>query len=107
MDKKTIASWIGRLVIGAMFLITGLGKLTGAKDAVATFTTLGVEPWARYITGVLELAAAAMVLIPQLGRHVLGAQLAAVIMLGALWARSAPITPPFPWPSWSSLPALS
>lgn len=91
MDTKTIISWLGRLVIGAIFIMAGFPKLIGAAESVATFETLGVEPWGRYVTGLLELTSAALVLIPQLGRHVLGAQIAAVIMLGALVSHFGPL----------------
>lgn len=91
MDTKTIVSWLGRLVIGAIFIMAGLPKFMGNPDSIATFTTLGVEPWGRYLTGLLELVSAAFVLIPQLGRHILGAQIAAVLMLGALASHFGPL----------------
>ncbi len=57
-------------------------KFAGAPEPVYIFTTLGAEPWGRIGTGVLELVACVLLLLPRTA--VLGAVLGAGLMVGAL-----------------------
>ena len=38
-------------------------KFTGAEESVYIFTKVGMEPWGRYASGVVELIASIMLLI--------------------------------------------
>jgi len=51
---------------------------------VALFTAVGSEQWLRYVTGILELTGAVLIMVPKTKR--MGAALLATIMLGALTA---------------------
>jgi hypothetical protein len=51
--------------VAAVILIQTLYfKFTGAEESVYIFTTVGAEPWGRIGSGVVELIAAILLLIP-------------------------------------------
>jgi putative oxidoreductase len=76
------ASWILRLVAAVILLQTLFFKFTGAEESVYIFTTVGAEPWGRYGSGVIELIAAALLLIPNTA--VYGALLTVGVAAGAI-----------------------
>ena len=80
--NQTIASWILQLVVAAILLQTLFFKFTGAEESVYIFTTVGAEPWGRIGSGVLELIAALMLLIPATVPY--GAALTMAVMAGAI-----------------------
>ena len=71
-----------RLVAAGILLQTLFFKFTAAPESVFIFTQVGVEPWGRIASGVFELIAAVLILMPV--TQVLGALLAAGIMFGAI-----------------------
>jgi hypothetical protein len=77
-----ISSWILQLVVAGILLQTLFFKFTGAAESVYIFTTLGVEPWGRIGSGVVELVAAVLLLVPATAG--LGAGLALAIIAGAI-----------------------
>jgi len=86
MNKLTkpqkIASWVVRLTAAVILLQTLFFKFTGAPESVYIFTKIGVEPWGRYGSGVVELIAAIILLS---SRHCwLGAVLGLGMMGGAI-----------------------
>jgi hypothetical protein len=58
------ASWVLRITAAVILLQTLFFKFTGAKESVYIFSTLGLEPWGRIGTGVVELVASALILFP-------------------------------------------
>ena len=77
-----IASWILRVAAAVILLQTLFFKFTGARESVYIFSTLGVEPWGRIASGLVELIAAVLLLMPK--TTVLGAGLAAIVMVAAI-----------------------
>jgi uncharacterized membrane protein YphA (DoxX/SURF4 family) len=75
-------SWACQLVVAVILGQTLFFKFSGAAESVWIFSTLGAEPWGRIATGVIELIAALLVLLPRTAW--LGAGLAAGTMLGAI-----------------------
>ncbi|MBU0678904.1 MAG: DoxX family protein [Verrucomicrobia bacterium] len=71
-----------RLVAAIILLQTLYFKFLGAEESVFIFSKLGVEPWGRYASGIVELAAAILLLIPKTAWK--GAILALCAMSGAL-----------------------
>jgi hypothetical protein len=57
-------------------------KLAGAPESIYIFERLGVEPWGRYATGMFEVVAVVLLLIPRTAG--LGALMAIGLMFGAL-----------------------
>ncbi len=62
--SRTI-SWIARIGAAAILLQTLLFKFTGHSDSVMLFTMLGVEPWGRIGSGVMELILSVLLLVPR------------------------------------------
>ena len=79
-----IIDWIVRIVVAVVLLQTLFFKFTGAKESVYIFSTLGAEPWGRVGSGVVELVAAILLLIPRTA--VYGAILALGTISGAIFA---------------------
>lgn len=82
MTKNKIFPWFLRIIAAVIMLQTLYFKFTGAEESVYIFSTLGIEPWGRIGTGIAELIASALILIP--ATTVFGALLAAGIMGGAI-----------------------
>lgn len=74
--------WIVRLVAAGILLQTLYFKFTGAPESVFIFSTLGVEPWGRLASGVMELVASGLLLYT--GTAGLGGVLAMGLMGGAV-----------------------
>jgi uncharacterized membrane protein YphA (DoxX/SURF4 family) len=81
---KNIISWIAALVSAIIMLQTLYFKFSAAPESVYIFSTLGIEPWGRIGSGLGELIASALILIPS--RRWLGALLGLGIMSGAIFA---------------------
>jgi putative oxidoreductase len=64
MQVKQIIFWVLRIAAAAILLQTLYFKFTGHPESVALFTKLGVEPWGRIGTGVIELITGILLLLP-------------------------------------------
>ncbi len=85
MNKSSaIIPWIVKIVAAIILLQTLFFKFTAAPESVEIFTRVGIEPYGRIGTGVLELIAAILILIP--ATAYLGAGLALGLMVGAIGA---------------------
>jgi putative oxidoreductase len=76
------ASWCLQLVAAAILLQTLFFKFSGAEESVYIFTTLGAEPAGRIGSGIVELIAAILLLVP--ASIPFGAALTMAVMSGAL-----------------------
>jgi len=81
---KLILIWVFRLTAAIILLQTLYFKFTGAEESVYIFSTLGMEPYGRIGSGVVELIAAILILIPR--TTLLGALLGAGVMVGAIFS---------------------
>ena len=77
-----ITSWLLRGTAAAILLQTLFFKFTGAKESVYIFSTLGLEPYGRIGSGVVELIASILLLIPATVPY--GAILALGVISGAI-----------------------
>jgi uncharacterized membrane protein YphA (DoxX/SURF4 family) len=66
------------------FVGVSSAKLMGKPEMVALFTAVGIGQWFRYVTGILELTGAVLIVVPR--TRSIGAVLLATIMLGAITA---------------------
>jgi putative oxidoreductase len=83
MNKiTTISSWVLRIAAAVILLSTLYFKFTGHPESVELFTKLGVEPWGRIGTGVIELIVGILLLIP--ATAFIGAFLGIGLMAGAI-----------------------
>jgi hypothetical protein len=71
-----------RVTAAAILLQTLYFKFTAAEESVYIFTALGAEPWGRIASGVMELAAALLLLFPPTAA--LGGLLTMGVMSGAI-----------------------
>ena len=84
MKTCTIIAWICRVAAAVILLQTLFFKFTAAPESVYIFTKVGLEPWGRIGSGIAELIAATLILIP--ATTWLGAGLALVVMAGAIFS---------------------
>ena len=82
--KLNFLSWSLRLVVAVLLLQTLFFKFTGAEESVYIFSQLGAEPWGRIGSGVVELIASVLILLPR--TVVLGAILSLGTITGAILA---------------------
>ena len=82
--KWTVALWIAQLAVAAILGMAAFTKffVYTPDGSMALAEALGVGRWAITLIGLVELSAATLILIPR--RHVTGALLAALTMIGAL-----------------------
>jgi putative oxidoreductase len=81
-NVQGIVSWGLQLVVAGILLQTLFFKFTGAAESVYIFSTLGVESWGRILSGIVELVAAILLLVP--AATTVGAVLALAVMAGAI-----------------------
>jgi len=77
-----IGLWVVQGLLALAFVASASGKLLGQAEMVGLFDVIGVGQWFRYLTGLVELAGAALILVPK--TRVIGAGLLAGTMLGAI-----------------------
>lgn len=74
--------WVLQIVAAAILFQTLFFKFAAAEESVYIFSTLGLEPWGRIGSGVAELIACVLLLVPRTVPA--GALLALGVMSGAL-----------------------
>ncbi|MBL7666334.1 MAG: DoxX family protein [Bacteriovoracaceae bacterium] len=74
--------WILALISSVILLQTLAFKFTAAPESVWIFSTLGMEPWGRIGSGIMELIAGVCLLVPAL--RMWGALLTVGVMSGAI-----------------------
>ncbi len=86
---QTLISWLLQLVVAGILLQTLFFKFTGAEESVYIFSTVGrffniagMEPWGRIGSGVVELVASLLLLVPSTAS--IGAIVAMGVMGGAI-----------------------
>ena len=86
---QTVLSWVLQLAVAGILLQTLFFKFTGAEESVYIFSTVGrflhvtgVEPWGRIGSGVLELIASLLLIVP--ATATIGAVLTMGVMAGAI-----------------------
>lgn len=82
MNGQRIIFWITRLAAALIMLQTLYFKFTGQPESIYIFSVLGIEPWGRYGSGIVELIASILILVP--ATSWIGAFLGLGVMLGAI-----------------------
>ncbi|HAT75611.1 MAG TPA: DoxX family protein [Flavobacterium sp.] len=80
---KTL-TWIIRLIAAAILVQTLYFKFSAAEESVYIFSTLGIEPYGRIGSGIAELIAAILILIPR--TTLIGALMGSGVMIGAIFS---------------------
>jgi len=79
---QSIASWTLQVVVALILFQTLFFKFTGAEESKYIFTRLGLEPWGRIGSGLIELIAVILILHPR--TVALGALLSMGVISGAI-----------------------
>ncbi|HAO45373.1 MAG TPA: DoxX family protein [Ferruginibacter sp.] len=80
---RNIFTWLFRILAAVIMLQTLYFKFTAQDESVRLFTQLGMEPWGRIGTGVAELVASILILVPR--TTLLGAIMGLGLMSGAIF----------------------
>jgi uncharacterized membrane protein YphA (DoxX/SURF4 family) len=75
-------SWVLRIVAAVILLQTLYFKFSGHPESIALFSKLGVEPWGRIGTGIIELFVSILLLVPT--TKWIGSVLGIGLMTGAI-----------------------
>jgi putative oxidoreductase len=81
---SNVALWTLQVLVALAFVGAGSGKLLGSADMIALFDAVGIGQWFRYVTGLLEVVGALLLVVP--GKTAFGAVLLACVMAGAVVA---------------------
>lgn len=84
LSVASIAPWVLRIIAALIMLQTLYFKFSGSEESVYIFSRLGMEPWGRIGTGILELIASFLILYPK--TTFFGSMLAIGLMTGAIFA---------------------
>lgn len=82
--KNPVSIWIVKLIAVAILVQTLFFKFTGAEESVYIFQTLGIEPYGRIGSGIVELIASILILIPR--TTLIGAIMATGVIMGAIFS---------------------
>ena len=74
--------WAVRIVLALAFGAAGLAKLAGVPQMVQVFEAVGAGQWFRYVTAIVEITGAVLLLVP--GTGFFGDLLLAATMAGAI-----------------------
>jgi putative oxidoreductase len=81
-NTSRILSWVLQGTAAVILAQTLFFKFSAAKESVYIFSTLGVEPWGRIGSGVIELIATILLLIPR--TVIYGAVISLGVISGAI-----------------------
>lgn len=81
MMKSKVSLFL-RAIAALILVQTLFFKFTGAEESKFIFGTLGVEPWGRILSGVVELVGSVLLLLPR--TKIFGALAGAGVMVGAI-----------------------
>ncbi|WP_370086239.1 DoxX family protein [Ekhidna sp.] len=79
---RKITYIVARLAAAIIMGQTLYFKFTGSAESVYIFKTVGMEPWGRWLVGIMELVAAILLIIPKTAWA--GGALAIGLMVGAI-----------------------
>ena len=80
---KNVLVWVLKILAAVIMVQTLFYKFTAAEESVYIFSKLGIEPWGRIGTGIGELIASILILIP--ATTAFGALLGLGLMSGAIF----------------------
>jgi len=81
LKKAMVVSLAALLAL--VFLVAGGSKLVNPESAVESFARWGYAPWFVYVTGLVEVTGAALLLVARV--RFIGAVLLGVTMIGAFF----------------------
>jgi putative oxidoreductase len=85
LKTHRVADIAVRVMLAIAFVGAAAFKLTGHPAAVEEFDTIGLGQWFRYVTAVLEISGAVLLLVPS--TIFFGAALLSALCVGAFFAQ--------------------
>lgn len=82
MNIKLIVTWILVVIAAVILIYNAYIKLSSNPGAIQLFSSLGLEPFGRFTIGLLELAAAVLMIFPGTVKY--GAVLGSILMSGVI-----------------------
>jgi uncharacterized membrane protein YphA (DoxX/SURF4 family) len=82
--NEMIVSWVLQVVVALILFQTLFFKFSGAEESVYIFRTLGMEPWGRIGSGIVELIACVLLLYPR--TVPIGAAVTMGVITGAIFS---------------------
>lgn len=82
MQRKLLFSWLLRVFAATIMVQTLYFKFTAQLESIYIFSEVGIEPWGRIATGIAELIASVLLIIP--ATVSIGVIMAIGIMTGAI-----------------------
>ena len=79
-----LATWLPRVAVALVFLSIGTEKFGAGGPWVRIFARIGIGDWFRYLTGVMQVGGALLLLVPPL--VTVGAVVLGCTMVGAVIA---------------------
>ena len=79
---KTAIIWVLRIIASVILLQTLFFKFSAADESLYIFSKLGIEPWGRIGSGIVELIAGILILYPK--TTIYGAIISIAVMTGAV-----------------------
>jgi uncharacterized membrane protein YphA (DoxX/SURF4 family) len=79
-----VGLWVLQIGAAGMFLMAAPAKLLGDPAVVQAFDAIGIGQWFRYLTGLIEVSGAVLLLVPSLAFY--AALALATTMIGAVAA---------------------
>src|SRR5919201_3845881 len=79
---ETLMYWLPRIAVALVFLSVGSQKFSEGTMWVPIFARIGFGQWFRYLTGVMQVGGAVLILIPPLAIY--GVAMLACTMAGAV-----------------------
>jgi putative oxidoreductase len=79
--QDVLITWILRVAVAVVFISIGTSKFDATSMWVKLFDQIGFGQWFRYLTGVLQIAGAVLVVVPR--TFLAGIGLLALTMVGA------------------------
>ena len=83
---KTIGWWALKIIVAALFIAAASAKLAGVQQMVDEFNQIGLGQWFRFFTGVTEMMAGILLLVPATTAY--AAAYLTLVCVGALIAQA-------------------
>lgn len=83
LHQKKVGTWVLRLIAAIILLQTLFFKFSAAEESVYIFSAIGMEPWGRIGSGIVELIAAVLIIWPPTTG--IGALIGLGVMSGAIF----------------------
>jgi uncharacterized membrane protein YphA (DoxX/SURF4 family) len=84
---RAITTWVLSVILALAFVGAGAAKLSAQPMMVSEFVVFGYPQWFMYLTGLIEIVSAILLLVPR--RAGIGAGLLVCVMVGALYSHLA------------------